>query len=266
MKRFFLILLIALFVSPVVEASHDDDDKRTVIERGIRRLHPERERAKAQKKLMEQMSRKAEQKSDPWDTSDEVWGTVDIPPVMMMDSTAMAGRRLMPGGADDVTRVAWRDEPITVPLEQLMLSMIVDDGEYRSKYVSSDSVSNEVYFAFTIPEGDSLPGPLRLCVHYCDDVQIDCDQVTFTIDGYDYLFYPSTTRYGVTTDGQHWAACDDDLHSIHRDLVYALSHGKWGMVKFNGIHGMSRVKMLTDGQMDDFACTLSLYLLLGGEM
>lgn len=269
MNRYILLLFMAVLAMPVAIANsaHDDDDKKTVVQREIRRLHPERERAKAQKKLLEQMSRKAEPKADPWDTSDEVWGTVDVPRVVNKDSTAVVGRRLTSlATADTDARAVWRDEPVVVPFDQLMLGMTVEGGEYRSKYVSGDSVSNEVYFAFTIPEGDSMPEPLRLCVHYCGDIQVDYDQLVFTIDGYDYLFYPSTARYGVEADGRYWAVSDDELQSPYRDLIYALAHGKWIMVKFKGPHGLSRVKVLNEGQLEDFANTLSLYLLMGGEV
>ena len=74
LKKYIILLLVALLAVPVGMASvaRDDDDKDPSIKPGIRRLHPERERAKAVKKLQEQMSRKAESKADPWDTSDEV--------------------------------------------------------------------------------------------------------------------------------------------------------------------------------------------------
>ena len=53
LKKYCLLLLVALLVAPVVMASgvRDDDDKDPSIRPGIRRLHPERERAKAMKKL-----------------------------------------------------------------------------------------------------------------------------------------------------------------------------------------------------------------------
>ena len=268
-KRFILLLLIAMLAVPVGLATsvRDDDDKDPSIRPGIRRLHPERERAKAIKKLQEQMSRKAEPKDDPWDTSDDVWGTVDLPRVTDRDSAAVEGHRLTSSATTDAeARVVWRDEPVTIPLDQLMLSMTVDEGEYRSKYVSGDSVSNEVYFAFTIPEGDSVPGPLRLCLHYCGSTRINYDQVVFTIDGVDYLFYPLMTRFGVTAGGQYWVASDDEMRLPYRDLVYALTHGQWVMIKLMGENGVSHVKVLDDGQLDDFANTLDLYRLMGGEI
>ena len=120
------------------------------IKPGIRRLHPGRERAKAIKKLQEQMSRKAEPKADPWDTSDEVWGTVDLPPVTARDSNAVEGRRLTPGtglqqaGDESLTgrggrRMTWRDQPVTATIDQLMPGFTVaEDGDYYSRYVSRD--------------------------------------------------------------------------------------------------------------------------------
>ena len=96
MRKYIILLLVALLAVPVGMASvaRDDDDKDPSIKPGIRRLHPERERAKAVKKLQEQMSRKAEPKADPWDTSDEVWGTVALPPAASRDSNAVVGHRL----------------------------------------------------------------------------------------------------------------------------------------------------------------------------
>lgn len=268
-KRCIVLLLAALLAVPVGMASptRDDDDEDPSIRRGIRRLHPERERARAIKILQEQMSRKAEPKADPWDTSDEMWGEVDVVPVAAKDSAAVMGRRLTRGEADDAgVRLTWRDEPVTVTIEQLLPYFMIEDGECRSRYVSSNSVGNEVYFAFTIQETDSMPGPLRLCVRYCGSSALEYDQAVFTIDGYDYLFYPMDPHYGALDGGQYWASSDDELREAYRDLIYALAHGHWVMLKLQGGAGVSRVKVLTDGQRDDFANTLALYRLLGGQI
>ena len=93
MKKYLILLLMALLAVPVGLAGGDDDDKTTVNKHEIRRLHPERERLKALKKLQEQRSRKAEPKADPWDTTDDPWGTVDVPPALR-DSAAVEGHRL----------------------------------------------------------------------------------------------------------------------------------------------------------------------------
>jgi len=94
----------------------DDKDYDESIRKPIRRLHPERERAKAIKKLQEQRAHKAVPKADPWDTSDEAWGTVEVVPVAVTDSvsddfddtsldeggrhvTTAQGRRLSSGNA-----------------------------------------------------------------------------------------------------------------------------------------------------------------------
>ena len=266
LKKYILLLLMALLTIPVglATATPDDDDKDPSIQRGIRRLHPERERAKAIKKLREQLSRKADPNADPWDTSDDLWGTVDLPPETAKDSVAVEGRRLT-GALDDAgsaRRLTWRDEPVAETLDRLLPFMVVADGEYRSKYVNGDSVGNEVYFAFDWSE-DSICGPLRLCLRYSGDSPCEYDQVTFTVDGYDYLFYPLDSRHG-TINGVCWSASDDELNPAYRDLVYALAHGGWAMMKLQGAGGVSRVKVLNDGQLEDFANTLALYRLLGG--
>lgn len=267
--RKFLILLMLFLAAPMGVAGNmpDDDDKDKVPAwQQVRRLHPERERAKAMKKLQEQMSRRAEEKADPWNTSDDAWGTVDLPP-SMRDSTAVEGRRLTspPAADDEMQRLVWRDEPVTATIEQLMATMTVVDGEWRSRYITGDSVGNEVYFAFYLDE-DSVPGPLRLSVRYCGDNPVDYDQIVFTIDGHDYTFYPAEPRHGMQQGDLWWAASDDELNPAYRDLVYALAHGSWMMMKLQGMGGVSRVKVLTDGQRSDFADTLALFLLLGGNV
>lgn len=292
MKKWMIILLALLLAAPVGMASvtRDDDDKDPSIKPGIRRLHPERERAKAIKKLQEQMSRKAQPKDAPWDTSDEVWGTVDLPPAVSMDSNAVEGRRLKPvkqhtsktaeeqAALDSLLsmdysikeyghrRMTWQDLPVTSTIEQLMPYFAVDEsGDCYSKYVSRETVSNEVYFTFSIGE-DSLPGPLRLRVQYCADDPLDFDQLVFTIDGYDYMFYPSNHQHGALDGGLYWELSDDELQPAYKDLVYALAHSNWVALKLMSTRGIHHVKMLTDGQRSDFANTLDFYRLLGGEL
>lgn len=290
MRRLFIGLMI-LLLAPVAMASsvHDDDDKDPSIRPGIRRLHPERERAKAIKKLMEQRSRKADPNADPWDTSDEVWGTVDLPPVTVKDGNAVEGQRLTPIMrtsktpaeqaaidsllAEDYSikeygyrRMSWRDLPVTKTLEQLTPGFTMDeDGDCYSRYVTRDNSSNELYFVFKMGE-DSLPGPLRLCVQYCADDPLDFDQLIFTIDGYDYPFYPSTTEHGTIGEDLYWERSDDVLQPVHKDLVYALAHSNWVALKLLSTRGIHHVKMLTDGQRSDLANTLDLYRLLGGTL
>ena len=289
LKKYCLLLLVALLVAPAVLASgvRDDDDKDPSIRPGIRRLHPERERAKAMKKLQEQMSRKADPNADPWDTSDEVWGTVDLPPAVSRDSNAVVGRRLkqhtsktpaeqaaldsLLGGDYSLTeygyrRMTWRDLPVTATLDQLMPSFTVDEtGDCYSRYVSRDKLSNEVYFTFTMNE-DSVPGPLRLHVQYCADDPLDFDQLIFTIDGFNYPFYPSDHEHGTLDGGLYWECSDDVLKPVHKDLVYALAHSNLVALKLMSTRGIHHVKMLTDGQRADFAHTLDLYRLLGGKL
>lgn len=286
LKKYILLLLLALFVIPAGMAQSLGDDKDQSIKPGIRRLHPERERAKAQKKLLEQMSRKAEPKDDPWDTSDEVWGTVDVPRVNAKDDHAVEGRRLQrttktpaeQAKLDSLLstdysiteygfrRMTWRDLPVTTTVERLAPSFVVSEaGDYVSKYVSYELTSNEVFFTFSMAPGDSVPGPLRLCVHYCADDPIDFDQLIFSIDGYDYPFYPMNTRQGELDGGLYWQWSDDVLSIPYKDLVYALAHSHWAAIKLMSTRGIHHVKMLTDGQRADFAATLDLYRLQGGD-
>lgn len=288
MKRFILLLMAALLIAPIEMASitPDDEDKDPSIKPGIRRLHPERERAKAIKKLQEQMSRKADPNADPWDTADEMWGTVDLPPVAIKDSTAVEGRRLNgttktaveQAALDEllntdysikeygmgIRRMVWHDEPVTATIEQLLPYITTDGGECLSKYVNREKTSNEAYFVFTFQ--DSVVGPLRLCVQYCADDPLNYDELTFNIDGFDYMLYPSDPQRGKLDGNLYWEMSDDELRTAHKDLVYALAHSHWVILKLKGESGISHVKMLSDGQRDDFAHIWALYRLLGGEI
>lgn len=291
LKKYGLLLLVALFVIPAMMAStsRDDDDKNTGNQRRVRRLYPEREHAKAVKKLQEQMSRKAEPKADPWDTSDEVWGSVDLPPVAARDSSAVEGRRLPSRLMTSKTpaeqaaldslltndyayteygfhRMKWRDLPVTSTIDQLMPGFTVDEsGDCYSRYVSREKLSNEVFFVFAMNE-DSVPEALRLRVQYCADDPLDFDQLIFTIDGFDYPFYPGNHEQGTLDGGYYWECSDDVLQPVHKDLVYALAHSNWVALKLMSTRGIHHVKMLTDGQRTDFAHTLDLYRLLGGKL
>ena len=288
MKRFILLLMAALLIAPMGMASitPDDEVKDPSIKPGIRRLHPERERAKAIKKLQEQMSRKADPNADPWDTADEMWGTGDLPPVAIKDSTAVEGRRLNgtsktateQAALDEllntdysikeygmgIRRMVWHDEPVTATIEQLLPYITTDGGECLSKYVNREKTSNEAYFVFTFQ--DSVVGPLRLCVQYCADDPLNYDELTFNIDGFDYMLYPSDPQRGKLDGNLYWEMSDDELRTAHKDLVYALAHSHWVILKLKGESGISHVKMLSDGQRDDFAHIWALYRLLGGEI
>lgn len=291
LRRYIILLLVTLLAVPVGMASvaRDDEDKDPSIRPGIRRLHPERERAKLVKKLLEQRARKADPNADPWDTSDDAWGTVDLPPVTSPDGNAVEGRRLnsLPRTsktpaeqahvdsllAGDYSiqeygyrRMTWRDLPVTTTIDQLLPGFKSDEtGDCYSRYVSRDKTSNEVYLVFDLNE-DSVPGPLRLCVQYCADDPLDFDQLLFTIDGYDYPFYPADHESGELDGGLYWELSDDVLRPVHKDLVYALAHSNWVALKLLSTRGIHHVKMLTDGQRADFAHTLDLYRLLGGKL
>lgn len=283
-----MTVLIAVPVGLAINIA-DEEDKDPSIRPGIRRLHPERERAKAVKILMEQRSRKADPNADPWDTSGDLWGTVDLPPVTTRDSNAVEGQRLkspirtsktpaeqaaidsLLAGDYSLTeygyrRMTWRELPVTASLDHLIPGFTVDeDGDCYSRYVSRDKMSNEVYFVFNMGQ-DSVPGPLRLCVQYCADDPLDFDQLLFTIDGFDYPFYPAATERGTLQGDLYWEQSNDVLKPVHKDLVYALAHSHWVALKLVSTRGIHHVKLLNDGQLNDFAHTLDLYRLLGGHI
>jgi len=305
MKRCALIaLLIACsFVAAMLATPIDDDrDYDESIRMPVRRLHPERERAKARAKLQKQMTQKADPNKDPWDTKDDPWGTVDLLPQQSLDTADVAageqfankmkntvmGRRLAGDNTSKTAadkaelerllskdysiheveaigarRMTWQDDPIDATREELMPHFVVIDGEYLPVGIDKDSKrANAVYFYFDISDG--VLQPLHLRVQYYADDPLNYDQLIFTIDGHDYTFFPENLQRGKLSDEMYWENSDDPLHTQDKDLVYALAHSHWVLFKLQGTDGIKHVFLLDDEQRSAFARTLALYRLIGG--
>jgi|GEM_PF-695706 len=306
-KRYFIIAMMALSVASAAFAAPagDEEDYDVSIRKGIRRLHPERERAKAIKKLQQQRAQKAVPKVDPWDTSDEAWGTVEVvpeptsqesiadEPVATSPSgekrkvTTAQGRRLnattksasdqeqldallgtdyslqqyeVPG----TRRMTWRDEPVKATRESLQPYFELTGSSCLPRGLKLDNGTNAVFFYFNVVNGEAQD--LRLRVQYCADDPINFEELVFSVDGFDYTFFPQQMQRGNDGDGYYWQTSDDELRRADRDLVYALSHSHWAMLKLKGADGVSHVKMLSDVQRDDFARTFQFFRLLGGSL
>jgi len=292
LKRLLTALFIALIAATATTAAivPDEKDYDASIRKPVRRLHPERERAKAIKKLQEQRARKAEVKADPWDTTDEAWGTADVIPEHKDDAqsansvtaskTTVQGQRIYASDKAELEallnadyslkqydipgayRMTWRDDPITGTRDELTPYFVMTNDQCVPRSVTPGNTSNAVYFYFNM-DGD-YPGPLHLRVQYYADDPINYDELVFTIDGFDYVFFPQAPQRGKTAQQMYWENSDDVMHTADKDLVYALGHSHWAMIKLKGADGINHVKMLNEQQLLDLSRTLQLYRLLGG--
>ena len=99
---------------------------------------------------------------------------------------------------------------------------------------------------------------------YADD-PLNYNDITFTIDGFNYSFHPGKPARGKQGARMYWEQSEDALTAQDKDLVYALSHCHWARISLKGADGMNHVKMLTDKQLEAFAHTFELYRAMGGK-
>jgi hypothetical protein len=149
--------------------------------------------------------------------------------------------------------------------EDLNQQFTVVNGCYTPRDVHIGVLECEYYLYFMI-DSTGTPTQLLLHVQYCADDPLDFDQLLFTIDGYNYPYYPVNHQSGTLDGGLYWEMSDDVLQPAYKDLVYALAHGHWVAIKFMSTRGIHHVKMLTEGQIEDFSHALDLYRLVGGEI
>jgi len=161
-------------------------------------------------------------------------------------------------------RMTWKDEPVQSTEKQLLPYFTLDGNRYLPYGISQSNTTNAVYFYFDVNDGE--PGPLRLRVQYYADDPINYDELVFTIDGFDYVFFPDSPQRGTASGRMYWENSDDVMRHNDRDLVYALAHAHWMMLKLKGTDGVSHVKMISDSQRQDFSRALQLYRLLGGTL
>ena len=244
----------------------DEEDYDESIRKPIRRLHPERERAKAIKQWEEEQARKAAAQqqqggaaahsADPWAESG-----VDVPDgkeaLYELLNKDYSLKQYVPDGPK---RLQWVDEPVSASMSDLLPHFDKNGGRYTPRGTTMKQSENAIYFYFV----DN--GPLRLRVQYFADDPLNFSEMVFTIDGFEYHYRPSGTQRGRQGTRFYWETSDEALGTADRDLVYALTHCHWARVKLLGANGIDHVKMFTTGQLEDFARLWQLYRLKGGTL
>lgn len=294
MRHYFSLLLIAVALSFASVANAqvyhpDEDEYDESIRRPVRRLHPEREREKARKKLQAELDAKKQQQSavspddDPWST------TVSTTPNNKRKSASAAGQSTTKTDAErerlqqlldaDYSLkqyvapapepMRWRDDPIVENTASLLRYVRRESGtQSQTRYLpagaSMQHQDNGIFLYFDARDG--RPDPLHLRVQYYADDPLRFNDIIFTIDGFDYTYRARAPQRGKGTGRMIWELSDQHVTTADRDLVYALSHANWVRMALIGSDGIRHIKMLTEQEIKDFNNILQLYRAMGGTI
>lgn len=287
-------MVLAWPLMPISAAiSADEQDFDESIRLPVRRLHPERNKKKADTDATGESKNADAESANPDDFSqrmrrerarlqrksqaevDSGQSVTDIPQqtpgtdkawldkLLSTDYTIKSIEDYMP------QRLRWTDEPVGQSQSQLLpyfSSTILPDGttRYMPKDVRMENNYNGLYLYFDTNRGK--PQGLRLRAQYYADDALDIERVDFIINGFKYGYTPLTVNRGKGNGRMVWENFDDAVGTPMKDLVYALTHGHAVIVKFVGSRGFSHVKELTADEIKDMYRTLELYRAMGGSI
>lgn len=267
---------------PVMAQSENDYDES--IRMPVRRLHPEREREKARKKLQQELDAKnKKQNVDDWEDASQnsakkkdtrrVVGSVpaakSTADKSLLDELLNKDYSLVQYTTSAPVRMTWRDDPVTESENELLMQLSKERVQagvvrYMPKGVTMSKTENAFYAYFTSDGG--RVAPLRLRVQYYADDPLQFNDILFTIDGFEYRYRALSPERGKGTGRMIWELSDQEVSASDKDLLYALSHAHWVKMHLVGSDGTKHVKMLTEMQIRDFYLVLQLYRLLGGRI
>ena len=277
--------LLAASTMPLA-AQNSEEDYDESIRLPIRRLHPEREREKARKKLQQELdARNRPQFDDPDDTEPEsrlskpdkrrVVGRAAAPSPSMsaadksqLDQLLSKDYSLVQYVTPAPERLRWIDEAVPESEAELLRQVNRTSSSGTTRYMPRDvtmSNTENAFYAYFTSDGSRL-GPLRLRVQYYADDPLEFNDILFQIDGFDYSYRATSPRRGKGKGRMIWEESDQTAVSTDKDLLYALSHGHWVRMSLVGSDGTKHVKMLTEKQIRDFYSILQLYRLMGGTI
>ena len=170
--------------------------------------------------------------------------------------------------AEEPKPFVWIDDPISTQTDTLERMVVRRTFEGKQRVMPSNVTmrqnDNAIYFYFD--EADSIVSKLHMRVQYYADDPLEYHKLDFFIDGFHYFFEPSVTQRGREGSKMYWELSDDPLNASHKDLIYALSHGKHCVAKFIGERGMNHVKTLSATELKEFNAILELYRAKGGTI
>ena len=161
--------------------------------------------------------------------------------------------------------IVWQDTPIVDDANELMSHLKSGSIGLMPAGVSTDNTENAIYLYFK--DGtNGKPEPLRLRIQYYADDPLNFYEAAFTINGFDYTFQPTNFKRGKGKGRMIWENSDDVVTAAGKDLVYALAHCDWAVLKLLAPNGINHNKQLSDEQLKAFRHVLNLYLLKGGTI
>lgn len=288
MKRYLIFLILAaLSCTTIAWGQNNEDDYDESIRMPVRRLHPEREREKARKKLQQELDAKSKAQQataiDGWNDETtnnkkkdkrRIVGTAPIQQSSNNDKTLLnellsKDYSLKQYVASDPVALRWKDDPVTETENELLMQVSKSSPQsgtvrYMPQGVTMSRTDNEFYAYFT--SHDAQIEPLRIRVQYYADDPLNFNDIQFLIDGFEYSYHALSPQRGKGNGRMIWEQSDQAIHSSEKDLIYALSHAQWVRMSLVGADGTKHVKMLTKKQIQDFYCILQLYRLMGGTI
>ena len=288
MRRHIIYMAMALFAASAMPlaAQDSEDDYDESIRMPIRRLHPEREREKARKKLQQEL----DAKNKPQQVDDDAWQDNSQPKGKKKDNRRVVGKTTLPPSTADKSllnellsknydlveylpsapkRLVWLDDPVAESENELLMQLSKTSPQtgvvrYMPRDVTMSNTEN-AFYAYFSTDGTHVQ-PLRLRVQYYADDPLQFNDIQFQVNGFDYSYHVTSPRRGKGTGRMIWEQSDQVVQPRDKDLLYALSHASWVRMSLVGADGTKHVKMLTEKQIRDFYSILQLYRLLGGRI
>jgi hypothetical protein len=180
----------------------------------------------------------------------------------LLDLSKYELKRMLPEAPKPMV---WLDDTIAETRDDLLTRVKTGNSRIMPRDVTMDNRENAIYFYYD-ENADGTVGPLRLRIQYYADDPLQYYEVVFLIDGFEYRFKPVNIERGKDKGRLIWEHSDDIVKPENKDLIYALSHCKWGEMTLLASNHINHRKELTEDQIKDFYHVLQLYRLAGGEI
>lgn len=277
MKRLGWLLLVCWLACSVPQVwgqntTVDDDpwaETSNDIRRPIRRLHPERELAKQREQLERELkareqsaARDSMPQHTPSTTSPSGKPVTDKAWLQELLDTDYSLVQYLPSEPTAPVRLTWQDNDAVPSVESLRSKFEQRGNRYVPRGMDWGHRSSG-FFAYVTTDSD---GPhIHLRIQYRADDPLRFERVTVIVDGFDYAYIPHNKEQG--RDGVlYWEVSDDTMTPRQRDLVYALAHGRWAMLKLHGQRDINHVKQLDGSQLSALSDAYGLFRALGGSL
>lgn len=282
MKKLLSFMLISAFAISFTGfnsyASPDDD-----LNLPVKRLYPDRVAAERQKKADKKKKKKVkpcksgeqceyyvmyhellEEQAEKQKEVQQALDMAELDSLLNIDYTIVDYAELY-----KPKPLKWKDEPVTETTDELRPYFKSLRSEFGRdclvpRDVTMGHTDNQIYFYFD--DNGSTPSELRLRAQYYADDPLSMDHVKFEVNGFDYIFKPTSIQSGKNGKSMYWETFDNALKTSDKDMIYALSHATTASVTFVSSAGINHHIPISESQIKDFYRTLQLYRNMGGKL